>query len=128
MATYSDLFEWVRPKAGAIAFIKFKGPMSSEQLGAQLAEAGIGIKPAYCFTDVVTDDIDYFRIVSVANDRPWSSHPWTAQLTVAVAQGYGENALPSALNALIAFVEAHAEEWRCAPTAMARSAVAPARL
>lgn len=66
MAAYSDLFEWVRPKAGAIAFIKFKGPMTSEEFGAQLAEAGIGIKPAYCFTDRVTDEIDYFRIVSSA--------------------------------------------------------------
>ena len=66
METYSDLFEWVRPKAGAIAFIKFKGPMSSEEFGAHLAKSGIGIKPAYCFTDVVTDDIDYFRVVSVA--------------------------------------------------------------
>lgn len=64
METYADLFEWVRPQAGAIAFIKFKGPMSSEEFGAQLAKAGIGIKPAYCFTDVVTDEIDYFRVVS----------------------------------------------------------------
>ena len=68
MATYSDLFEWVRPMAGAIAFIKFKGPMSSEEFGARLAGAGIGVKPAYCFTDIVSDDIDYFRIVS-ASDR-----------------------------------------------------------
>ena len=66
MSTYGHFFEWVRPKAGAIAFIKFKGPMSSEEFGAQLAEAGIGIKPAYCFMDVVVDDVDYFRIVSTA--------------------------------------------------------------
>ena len=66
MSTYDHFFEWVRPKAGAIAFIKFKGPMSSEEFGAQLAEAGIGIKPAYCFMDVVVDDVDYFRIVSTA--------------------------------------------------------------
>lgn len=148
MATYSDLFEWVRPKAGAIAFIKFKGPMSSEQFGAQLAEAGIGIKPAYCFTDLVTDDIDYFRIVSAAHDRPWTVEialvangsvvrkatrlvpitPVDAWLTVAATQGYGENALPAALDALTEFVEAHEEEWRFARATMARSAVAAARL
>ena len=28
------------------------------------SQGGIGIKPAYCFTDAVTDDIDYFRVVS----------------------------------------------------------------
>eukprot|EP01043_Picozoa_sp_COSAG02_P009688 COSAG02_NODE_331_length_24480_cov_22.114720_24_plen_88_part_00 len=43
--------------------------MSSEEFGAQLAKSGIGIKPAYCFTDVVTDDIDYFRVVSVISNR-----------------------------------------------------------
>jgi hypothetical protein len=37
IARYSELFEWVRPKAGAIAFIKFRGPMTSEDFGAQLA-------------------------------------------------------------------------------------------
>ena len=43
---YNDLFEWVRPNAGAIAFMKFKGPMNSDQLGMELAKAGISIKPA----------------------------------------------------------------------------------
>jgi hypothetical protein len=27
MARYPDLFSWVRPRAGAIAFLKFKGPL-----------------------------------------------------------------------------------------------------
>jgi len=35
----------VRPTAGAVASIRFKGPLTSQALGAQLAEAGIGIKP-----------------------------------------------------------------------------------
>jgi hypothetical protein len=43
----SGLFEWVRPKAGAVAFIKFKGPLTSEQLGEALAAEGVSIKPAY---------------------------------------------------------------------------------
>ena len=87
MARYSDLFEWVRPKAGAIAFIRFKGPLTSAELGAELAAAGIGMKPAYCFSDAVTDDIDYFRV------------------------GYGESVLPAALEALAGFVEGHRQAW-----------------
>ena len=87
LTTYSAWFEWVRPKAGAIAFIRFKGPLSSEALGAQLADAGIGIKPAYCFTDVVQPEADFFRV------------------------GYGESAFPKALEALGQFVEQRKHEW-----------------
>jgi aspartate/methionine/tyrosine aminotransferase len=115
VARYADLFEWVRPKAGAIAFIRFKGPLSSSELGEHLAavsapclkpnglarrccardtiersrgQAAIGIKPAYCFTDVVTADKDYFRV------------------------GFGEEQLPRALEALTRFVESHQHTWR----------------
>merc|ERR1740130_727296 len=49
IADYSDLFEWVRPNAGAIAFVRFKGPLTSMELGDELAAVGISIKPAYCF-------------------------------------------------------------------------------
>lgn len=88
MAKRRSLFTWVRPKAGAVAFIKFKGPLSSQQLGVQLAEeAGVSIKPAYCFSDAVTDEIDYFRV------------------------GFGESKMPKALEALDAYVEAHIAEW-----------------
>jgi hypothetical protein len=61
--------------------------LTSEELGQELAEAGISVKPAYCFTDVVTDDIDYFRV------------------------GYGEEIMPKALEALVAFVEARKGDW-----------------
>lgn len=88
MERFRDLFEWSRPKAGAIAFIHFKGPLSSEELGQRLAEAGVSIKPAYCFTDAVTKDNDYFRV------------------------GYGEESFPRALDALVSFVEAHEQSWR----------------
>ena len=81
----------MRPKAGAIAFIKFKGPLSSEELGTQLAQAGISIKPAYCFTDVVTEEVDYFRV------------------------GFGEAIMPRALEALIAFVEERKKSWKSRP-------------
>ena len=88
MQRYSEWFEWVPPKAGAIAFIRFKGPWDSNELGQRLAEAGIGIKPAYCFTDVVTSANDFFRV------------------------GYGEDRMPKALEALTTFVEMHRDEWR----------------
>jgi aspartate/methionine/tyrosine aminotransferase len=88
MARYGDLFEWVRPKAGAIAFLRFRGPLSSSALGDALAAEGIGIKPAYCFTDVTTPEKDFFRV------------------------GYGEERMPAALEALASFVEAHKHEWR----------------
>lgn len=88
IARHTDLFEWVRPTAGAVASIRFKGPLTSQALGAQLAEAGIGIKPAYCFTDVVTPGTDYFRV------------------------GYGEASFPRSLEALAAFVQKHRQAWR----------------
>ena len=45
------------------------------------------MKPAYCFTDVVTPGTDYFRV------------------------GYGEATFPNALEALTAFVEEHKASW-----------------
>lgn len=88
MGKYSDLFDWVRPRAGAVAFVNFKGPLSSEQLGNELAKAGISIKPAYVFGEDTSWYRDYFRI------------------------GYGEEIMPKALEALIDFVETHKDEWR----------------
>jgi aspartate/methionine/tyrosine aminotransferase len=86
---YQEFFSWVRPAAGAIAAVYFKGPHTSEELGEKLAEAGIGMKPAYCFSgDKVTDKVDYFRI------------------------GYGESSMPMALEKLGEFVERHKDEWR----------------
>lgn len=89
---YPDLFQWCRPNAGAIAFVKFKGPLTSEELGDELAAAGIGIKPAYCFADELIaagchDYDDFFRI------------------------GFGEEKFPQALEALQVFVEEHKEGW-----------------
>ena len=43
-------------------------------------------------------------------------------------QGYGESALPAALNALVEFVEEHKEEWMSYTNAATRSIVATARL
>jgi aspartate/methionine/tyrosine aminotransferase len=88
MERYGEFFEWVRPTAGAIAFVKFKGPLTSAEFGAQLAAAGISIKPAYCFTDSVTPEIDYFRV------------------------GFGEGKMPKALEALEAFVKENQQSWK----------------
>jgi len=86
---YSEWFRWRRPNAGAIAFVKFVGPWTSEKLGDHLAEAGISVKPAYCFTDSVEGEVeDYFRV------------------------GFGERKMPLALEALGKFVDDHEESWR----------------
>lgn len=88
MARHADLFWWVPPTAGAIAFLQFRGPRTSTELGEELAAAGIGIKPAYCFTDVVTPENDFFRV------------------------GYGEACFPRALEAFEAFVDARRAAWK----------------
>lgn len=87
MDTYSDYFEWVRPTASTVAFVKFKGPFSSVELGDKLAVDGISIKPTYCFTDDETEYSDYFRI------------------------GFGEKVMPARLDALIEFVEKNKAWW-----------------
>ena len=86
---YSDFFQWVRPTAGAVGYVKFSGPMSSAALGKALADAGISIKPAYVFSDPAHADAyrDYFRI------------------------GFGEAIMPKALAALQRFVEEHQHSW-----------------
>ena len=91
MTKHADLFEWVRPTAGAIAAIRFNGPLTSTELAQQLANEGIGLKPSYCFTDDVTRETDYFRV------------------------GYGEENFPRSLDALDRFVEARKHEWRAWP-------------
>jgi len=88
MTRYSDFFDWVRPRAGAIAALKFKGSLSSEELGAQLVAAGIGVKPAYCVSDYIDADNDFFRV------------------------GFGELVAPDALQALEVFVEEHRKSWK----------------
>ncbi|CAB9523776.1 Kynurenine--oxoglutarate transaminase 1 [Seminavis robusta] len=90
MDRHKDLFHWVPPNAGAIAFIKLKaGKLMSDELGAQLAEHGIGIKPAYCFSgdENVTEQVDYFRV------------------------GYGESKFPTALSQFEEYVVQHRDQW-----------------
>eukprot|EP00978_Attheya_sp_CCMP212_P027515 scaffold92173_cov48-Attheya_sp.AAC.1 len=92
LSNYHQYFEWTPPVSGAIAFVKFKGPLTSEELGEKLAAAGISVKPAYCFgADLIAngcrDYDDYFRI------------------------GFGEEIMPKALEALARFVEEHKHTW-----------------
>jgi aspartate/methionine/tyrosine aminotransferase len=85
--TYAEFFEWSRPKAGSIGFVKFKGPFSSEKLGSELAKVGISIKPAYVFADNSESFKQYFRI------------------------GFGERKMPQVLAVLIKFVEDNQQYW-----------------
>jgi aspartate/methionine/tyrosine aminotransferase len=87
MNKYSDFFEWVRPTASPVGYVKFKGPLSSDQLGEQLAQAGISMKPAYAFSEDACEYGDYFRI------------------------GFGEKVIPEALDALVQFVEKNKSSW-----------------
>ena len=82
----SDLFSYVKPTAGCVLFVEFKGPLTSTALGDALANEGISIKPSYCFTD--DDSVDqYFRI------------------------GFGEEKVAAAIEALARFVAAKRGEW-----------------
>ena len=87
MDKYGDIFEWVRPTASTVGFVKFKGPFSSDELGEQFARDGISVKPAYAFMDDVSEYNDYFRI------------------------GFGEKIMPQALEALARFVEKNRDSW-----------------
>ena len=87
MDRYADLFEWVRPIASTVGFVRFKGPLSSEELGEQFATNGISVKPAYALTDDINEYNDYFRI------------------------GFGEKVMPKALEALVQFVEKNRDAW-----------------
>ena len=84
----SDLFSYVKPTAGCVLWVEFKGPLTSTELGAALAKAGISMKPSYCFTPDPDDGVDqYFRI------------------------GFGEEKVPAAIEALARFVAAKRDEW-----------------
>ncbi len=57
----ADLFEWVRPKAGGTGFVKFKGPLTGNELAARLLERGILVFPPSVF-DCEEALGQYFRI------------------------------------------------------------------
>jgi len=81
-------FTWVKPSAGAICAIRFKGPLTSEQFAQLLAkDALIGVKPAYCFSKIVTEEVDYFRV------------------------GFGETSFRESIQKLEEFVLRREAEW-----------------
>ncbi|KAL7576947.1 hypothetical protein ACA910_006704 [Epithemia clementina (nom. ined.)] len=86
---YPEWLAWIPPTAGAIAFVQFKGPFTSHELGRQLAERGISIKPAFCFSNTLTPELaQYFRV------------------------GYGESIMPQALQKLVDFIKEHKDQWK----------------
>ena len=57
----NDLFEWVAPKAGGTGFVKFKGPLTANELAEQLLEQEILVFPPSIF-DCDESLNQYFRI------------------------------------------------------------------
>ncbi len=83
---YSDLFEWVRPKASGTGFVKFKGPLSGDTLAKELLDAGILVFGPSIF-DCQDSLPDYIRI------------------------GFSRSTMPKALDAFKAFVDNRRETW-----------------
>lgn len=95
----------VKLKAGAICFLRFKGPLTSEELGAELATGpGVSIKPAYCFTDKVRMVNKEQEMEGEANNDQDCSQYFRL--------GFGEEKMPRALNALEVFVQENVSVWR----------------
>lgn len=61
IAENSDLFEWVRPKAAGTGFMKFKGPLTGDELAAELMEQEILVFGPAIF-DCGDDLKQYIRI------------------------------------------------------------------
>ena len=86
-AEYSDLFEWVYPKAGGTGFAKFKGPLTGDQLAAELQENEILVFGPSIF-DCEEGLGQYIRI------------------------GFSRRTMPAALEAFKEFVDQRRAEWK----------------
>jgi aspartate/methionine/tyrosine aminotransferase len=75
-----SLFEWVRPKAGGTGFVKFKGPISANELAEKLLQQDILVFPPVIF-DCDESLRQYFRI------------------------GFSRNTMPAALKAFQCFID-----------------------
>jgi aspartate/methionine/tyrosine aminotransferase len=82
----ADLFEWVRPKAGGTGFVMFKGPLTGNELAAQLLEHEILVFPPYIF-DCEDTLSQYIRI------------------------GFSRTTMPAALKAFKLFIDEHRILW-----------------
>jgi aspartate/methionine/tyrosine aminotransferase len=85
-AEYSDVFEWIYPKAGGTGFVKFRGPLSGDQLAAELQANEILVFGPSIF-DCDEDLKQYFRI------------------------GFSRKTMPAALEAFKEFVDQRRAEW-----------------
>ena len=83
----TDLFEWVRPKAGGTGFVKFKGPLTGNELAARLLERGILVFPPSIF-DCEELLGQYFRI------------------------GFSRTTMPAALQAFQLFINEQRIAWQ----------------
>ncbi len=86
LSEYSELFEWIRPRASGTGFVKFKGPISGDDLAAQLRDAGILVFGPGIF-DCDDDLKQYFRI------------------------GFSRRTMPAALQAFKEFVDQNKSKW-----------------
>ncbi|HRW30216.1 MAG TPA: pyridoxal phosphate-dependent aminotransferase, partial [Emcibacteraceae bacterium] len=85
-AKNGDLFEWMPPQAGGTGFVKFKGPLTSDQLAKELLEQEILVFPSSIF-DCEDELKQYFRI------------------------GFSRRTMPAALDAFKEFVDERRESW-----------------
>jgi aspartate/methionine/tyrosine aminotransferase len=83
---HTDLFEWVRPRAGGTGFVKFKGPLTGNELAARLLEHGILVFPPSVF-DCEETLGHYFRI------------------------GFSRTTMPAALQAFKLFIDEQRIVW-----------------
>ena len=85
-AANADLFEWHRPQASGTGFVKFKGPLSADELAEQLLDVGILVFPASIF-DCDDSQQQYFRI------------------------GFSRRTMPAALEAFKKFIDSRRTRW-----------------
>lgn len=85
-ADNADLFDWVRPQAGGTGFVKFKGPVTANQLAEELLKHEILVFPSAIF-DCDVEYGQYFRV------------------------GFSRTTMPAALEAFKTFIENHRTHW-----------------
>ena len=85
-AANADLFEWVRPRAGGTGFVKFKGPLTANELAERLLKHGILVFPPSIF-DCEEKLGQYFRI------------------------GFSRTTMPAALQEFKLFIDEQRDAW-----------------
>ena len=83
----SDLFDWIAPRAGGTGFVRFKGPITANQLAEQLLENEILVFPSSIF-DCDENLGQYFRI------------------------GFSRTTMPAALEAFKRYVQNQRSVWQ----------------